>query len=173
MINICQQPKEMCDAYYKRFESMIQTSCQLVGGDHIFQSPVLTICATPGTPTDLEKGTERAKFLAVLMILRADLKRVKALQEDLETSMNLGRDEYPITLVAAYCLLVREEPAPNSVPPTTSSVADKRANTMSFAQVGHATPVPGTDGRTHVWKDTCIHRMLQLPQVLTLCIQLS
>ena len=90
MINIRQQPKETCDAYYKRFESMIQT-CQLTGGEHIFQSPLLITCVTPRAPTELERGAEKGKFLAALMILRADMKRFKALQEELETSMNMGR----------------------------------------------------------------------------------
>jgi hypothetical protein len=148
MINIRQQPKESCDAYYKRIESMIQT-CQLAGGDHIFQSPLLMICTTPGTAsTELERSTEKGKFLAALMILRADMKRFKTLQEELETSMNMSRDEYPTSLVSAFRLLVREEPANNNVPPRTTT-SDDRTNAMSFAQVGNVTPVPGNDGRTH------------------------
>ena len=97
----------------------------------------------------MEKSEERGKLLASLLIMRADVRRFKTLQDELEPSMNMGRDEYPTTLVSAFRLLVREEPVHNIVTTRAITTLEERMTQMSFAQVGENAPTPGNDGRTH------------------------
>ena len=46
--------------------------------------------------------------MAVCYILRSDTDRYGKLLDDLKSSANRGRDEYPVTLTDAFDLLVRE-----------------------------------------------------------------
>ena len=46
--------------------------------------------------------------MAICYILRSDADRYSKLLEDLRSSANRGRDEYPVTLSDAFDLLVRE-----------------------------------------------------------------
>ena len=55
-----------------------------------------------------ERNTAKDKLMAVCFILRSNEGRYKKLLEDLKSSANRGRDEYPETFTSAFDLLVRE-----------------------------------------------------------------
>ena len=58
------------------------------------------------TPTEIKN--EKEHFMVVCLIVRSDEGRYKILLDDLKSSVNRGRDEYPSTLTDAFDLLVRE-----------------------------------------------------------------
>ena len=79
----------------------------MAGGEHILVSETLL-----GKKIEnASKGSineEKEKFMAICYILRSDADRYSKLLEDLRSSANRGRDEYPVTLSDAFDLLVRE-----------------------------------------------------------------
>ena len=101
-----QQPHESNNAYLTRFKSMSRTLA-IAGGEHILVSDEM-LGKNIGTATADEVKDEKERFLAIYFILRSDENRYKKLLEDLKSSGNRGRDEYPTTLTGAFDLLVRE-----------------------------------------------------------------
>jgi len=109
MINLLltkQQPNGLNTAYLTRFKSMART-LTTAGGEHIFVSKDM-LGKDLGVATADEVKDEKEYFLAMCFILRSDKGRYKKLLEDLKSSANRGRDEYPKTLTDAFDLLVRE-----------------------------------------------------------------
>ena len=101
-----QYPNETNDTYLTRFRSMIET-LKLAGGEHILVSEML-LGKKIENASGAEIYEEKEKFMAICYILRSDVDRYGKLLEDLKSSANRGRDEYPITLTDAFDLLVRE-----------------------------------------------------------------
>eukprot|EP00555_Chaetoceros_dichaeta_P015393 CAMPEP_0198275326 /NCGR_PEP_ID=MMETSP1447-20131203/64102_1 /TAXON_ID=420782 /ORGANISM="Chaetoceros dichaeta, Strain CCMP1751" /LENGTH=154 /DNA_ID=CAMNT_0043970089 /DNA_START=87 /DNA_END=552 /DNA_ORIENTATION=+ len=103
-----QGENETNDNYLTRFKSSAKT-LKLAGGDHIFVSKEMLGIYDLGTATKKKKMTEK---IDSFFILRCDgiseRLRYKKLLEDLRSSANRGRDEYPTTLTGAFDLLVRE-----------------------------------------------------------------
>ena len=103
---IKQQPHETNDAYLTRFKSMVGT-LKIAGGEHILVSSVM-LKKKISDATKQEINDEKERFMAIGFILRSDETRFKKLNEELKSSANRGRDEYPVTLTEAFNLLVRE-----------------------------------------------------------------
>ena len=101
-----QQPNESNSAFLTRFKSMAQT-LTIAGGEHILVSTDMLGKDLSGATAD-EIRDEKERFLAMCFILRSDEGRYKNLLNDLKSSANRGRDEYPTTLTDAFDLLVRE-----------------------------------------------------------------
>jgi len=80
---------------------------KIAGGEYILASEQM-MGKDIKTATDKEVQTEKEHFKAICFILRADEGRFKKLLDDLKSSANRGRDEYPTTLTSALDLLVRE-----------------------------------------------------------------
>ena len=85
---------------------MTQT-LSIAGGGHILTSKAM-LGKELKDASDDEIRSEREKFLAMCFVLRSNEVTYKKLLDDLKRSANLGRDEYPETLTAAFDLLVRE-----------------------------------------------------------------
>ena len=96
---------ETNDAYLTRFRSMTET-LKLAGGEHILVSESL-LGKEIKVASKAEISAEKEKFMAVCYILRSDASRYSKLLDDLKSSANRGRDEYPTTLTDAFDLLVR------------------------------------------------------------------
>ena len=110
-----QYQTETNDAYLTRFKSNVET-LKLAGGEHVLVSnDLINKSVTNITDTDIQK--EKEHVLAVAFILRSDEHRYKKLLDDLKSSANRGRDEYPTSLTAAFDLLVRESGEYDSVRP--------------------------------------------------------
>ena len=58
-------------------------------------------------PPKLRSTKKKKKVMAVYYILRSNIDRYGKLLEDLKSSANCGRDEYPVTLTDAFDFLVR------------------------------------------------------------------
>ena len=106
-----QGENETNDDYLTRFKSSTET-LKLAGGEHIFISKEMMGLDDLDTATKTQKDKEKDRFMAACFILRCDgineRSRYKNLLEDLKSSANRGRDEYPTTLTEAFDLLVRE-----------------------------------------------------------------
>ena len=106
-----QGESETNDDYLTRFKSSAET-LNLAGGEHIFVSKEMLKVDDLSSTSKKEKNEEKDRFMAACFILRCDgfgeRSRYKNLLEDLKSSANRGRDEYPTTLTAAFDLLVRE-----------------------------------------------------------------
>ena len=96
---------ESNDAYLIRFKSMVET-LKIAGGEHVLVSPTL-MGKTIDAATDEEIKDEKDHFLAITYVVRSDEGRYKTLLDDLKSSANRGRDEYPKSLTDAFDLLVR------------------------------------------------------------------
>ena len=99
-----QYQNESNNAYLTKFKSNVET-LKLAGGEHVrVSNELINKPATNITDTDRQK--EKEHFLAVAFILRSDENRYKKLLDDLKSSANRGRNEYPTDLTAAFDLLV-------------------------------------------------------------------
>lgn len=109
--NMRQWENETNDDYLTRFKSMVET-LKLAGGEHVLVSKEMMGVDQLSSVTKQQKEKEMERLLAVCFILRSDgtgeRSRYKKLLEDLKSSANRGRDEYPITLTDAFDLLVHE-----------------------------------------------------------------
>ena len=147
---------------------------KIAGGEHVLVSTKLMGKTIHVASTD-EIEAEKEHFLAVCFIVRSDEGRYKSLLDDLKSSANRGQDEYPITLISAFDLLVRESGEYNTVRKYNprnfrgqGNRGGRGRNSFLFAQSGrggqgrggHATCtrtnnnnseeiVPGTDGERH------------------------
>ena len=101
-----QQSYETNDAYLTRFKSMVET-LKIAGGEHILVSKVMLKKELSAASKE-EINAEKERFMAVCYMLKSDDGRYKRLNDDLKSSANRGRDEYPQTLTDAFNLLVRE-----------------------------------------------------------------
>ena len=101
-----QYDNETNAAYLTRFKSMTQT-LSISGGGHILTSKAM-LGKELKDASDDEIRSEREKLLAIYFVLRSNEVTYKKLLDDLKRSANLGRDEYPESLTAAFDLLVRE-----------------------------------------------------------------
>ena len=165
-----QFPDETNDAYLTRFKSMVET-LKIAGGEHLLVSPTL-MGKTIDAATADEINDEKEHFLAICFILRSDETRYKKLLDDLKSSANRGRDEYPRTLTEAFDLLVRESGEYDTVRryrrPTRGRGhrSGRGRESFLFAQAGRGGQnsnitysrtndnnstniVPGTDGVSH------------------------
>ena len=101
-----QQQYESNDGYLTRSKSMVET-LKIAGGEHIFVSKAM-LKKDISMATKAEVNAEREKFMAITFILGSTSNRFKKLCKDLKSAANRGRDEYPVTLMEAFNLLVRE-----------------------------------------------------------------
>ena len=85
---------------------MIET-LNIAGGEHILVSQMM-LKKEISAATKGDISAEKERFMAVCYILKSDDGRYKKLNDDLKSSANRGRDEYPETLTDAFNLLVRE-----------------------------------------------------------------
>ena len=95
-----QYSNETNDTYLTRFKGMTET-LKLAGGDHILVSETL-LGKKIEDATKAEIYAEKQKFMAICFILRSDTDRYGKLLDDLTSSANRGRDEYPVTLTDAF-----------------------------------------------------------------------
>ena len=106
-----QGENETNDDYFTRFKSSTET-LKLAGGEHVFVSKEMLGVDKLSDATKKEIDDEKDRFMATCFILRSDgfseRSRYKKLLDDLKSSANRGRDEYPATLTEAFDLLVRE-----------------------------------------------------------------
>ena len=106
-----QGESETNDDCLTRFKSSTET-LKLAGGEHIFVSKEMLKVDDLSSMTKKERDAEKDRFMAACFILRCDgfgeRSRYKNILEDLKSSANRGRDEYPTTLTDAFDLLVRE-----------------------------------------------------------------
>ena len=79
----------------------------LAGGENVLVSEPL-LGKEIKVASEAEISAEKEKCMAVCYILRSNADRYSKLLEDLKSSTNRGRDEYPVTLTDAFDLLVRE-----------------------------------------------------------------
>jgi hypothetical protein len=173
-----QYDNETNDDYLTRFKSMVETLI-LAGGEHILVSKELIGKDDLSLATKEELNEEKQKFMATCFILRSDETRYKKLLDDLKSSANRGRDEYPTTLTNAFDLLVRESGEYNTMRGSSSRFRPRRRrggprggrgrNSFLFTQQGRGNRgnreerptfsrtngdnseeiVAGTDGETH------------------------
>ena len=73
-----------------------------------------------GTATIDEINEEKEKFMAICFILRSEQHRLKKLLDNLKSSANHGKDEYPGTVTEAFDLLVRESGEYDGLAPSTN-----------------------------------------------------
>ena len=106
-INMKQWENKTNDDYLTRFKSMVET-LKLAGGEHILVSKEMIGKYDLSSATREEINEEKQKFMVACFILRSDDARYKKILDDLKSSANRGRDEYPTTLTNAFDLLVRE-----------------------------------------------------------------
>ena len=114
------QPDGMSnDDYYHHFKSMVRVITQFAGEDAIGYLPTLrqneleAICKANGTTTssattDEKKEaatTARNKFCAALMLSGANIKKYRALKNELSNSFALGNNNYPDTMEGVLDLL--------------------------------------------------------------------
>ena len=163
-----QYPNETNDTYLTRFRSMTET-LKLAGGEHILVSETL-MGKKIEDATKAEIHAEKEKFMAVCYVLRSDTDRYGKLLDDLKSSANRGRDEYPISLTDAFDLLVRESGEFDTTQPyrrhNSRGGRGGRGRNFMFAQRGGRGPdreytfsrtngdssrevVPGSDSITH------------------------
>ena len=102
--NVRQTQSESNDSFRKRIDSGALT-LMLAGGTSALCSLELMNVTDPKAPTQDEVLAEIEKVKAIMMILRADPNRYASLQESLFDDVYKGRDEFPITVTAAYDLL--------------------------------------------------------------------
>ena len=102
--NVRQTQSESNDSFRKRVESEALT-LMLAGGTNALCSLELMKASNPKAPTQDEVLTEIEKVKAIMMILKADPNRYGSLQESLFDDVYKGRDEFPVTVTAAYDLL--------------------------------------------------------------------
>ena len=146
---------------------------KIAGGEHLLVSDTL-LGKDLNKASKLEISEEKEKFMAICYILRSDENRYKKLLDDLRSSANRGRDEYPITLTDAFNLLVRESGEYDSVRKSNPRFQGRGGRfgggrgrqSYMFAQRGgrgqgeeytftrvnensSSEVVPGTDGVTH------------------------
>ena len=131
---------ESNDKFLTRFKSNVQT-VELAGGRQ-YLVPIKWIGEFH---TNTEFEDEREKFLAMLFLCRCDLKRYSGVMERLQQQMNLGIDQYPVTIALTFDLLVRES---GSIVPSNSNYRSNdgysRKRAMSkfmFLQVKHGCKV--------------------------------
>jgi len=110
-----QYHQETNDAYLTQFKSNVE-NLKLTRGEHILVSNEL-IDKPMVDISDTDKQKEKEHFEAVAFILRSDENRYKKLLDDLKSSSNRGREEYPTNLTPAFDLLVRESGEYDSVRP--------------------------------------------------------
>ena len=163
-----QYSDESNDAYLTRFKSIVET-LKIAGGEHVLVSPKL-MGKTIDMASPSEINAEKEHFLAICFIVRSDEGRYKKLLDDLKSSANRGRDEYPNTLTAAFDLLVRESGEYDTVKRQNNRFYRGRGgrggrgrDSFMFAQSGRGGQgtqtrtndnnsteiVPGTDGATY------------------------
>ena len=102
--NVRQGQSESNDSFRKRIDSAALT-LMLAGGTNALCSFDLIEALDPMAPTHDEIEKEIEKIKAIMMILRADGNRYLGLQESLFDDVYKGRDEFPVTVTAAYDLL--------------------------------------------------------------------
>ena len=105
VINMKQWENETNDDYLTRFKSMIET-LNLIGGEYILVNKEMIDKDDLSLATRGEWNEEKQKFMATYFNLRSNGARYKELIDDLKSSANRGRDEYPTTLTNAFDLLV-------------------------------------------------------------------
>ena len=117
--NMRQKPEESTDAYFKRYNSLLQT-LEFAGGSHIFYSDDLVdkdiqVGENPNrNPTKKEKEACEERVKAMCLMQRSDPNRFAPLLEELKNSSFLGKDDYPKTAAEAYALLLRRaSPVPS------------------------------------------------------------
>jgi len=99
-----QYNNETNDARLTRFKSTVYTLI-IAGGKYILVSELMMGCKFEDANKEEEnKEIDRSK--AVWYVLRSDKTRYKKLLNDLKSSANRGRDDYPKTLTSAFDLLV-------------------------------------------------------------------
>ena len=96
---------ELNNSYFTRFKSNVQ-NLELVGGANFFFSDKHGIYSGEAL-NEIEKEQAKEKFLAMCFIKRSDPGRYKVLLDQLQQSLYLGRNEYPIKLVNMYNTLIQ------------------------------------------------------------------
>ena len=151
---IRQGATESNDSFRKRIDSSALT-LSLSGGNHMLWSPELIRPAdSSGIPTDIEVDKEMATFKAMVMILRADAGRFSELQATLFEGVYKGRDEFPITVTAAYDLL---QHISGDITSYTTPLRNGRSRfrrnrrlaNFTFTQTSDPKVVPGNDSRVY------------------------
>ena len=103
LLTMRQGETEANDKFLTHFKSNVQT-VELAGGKQ-YLVPLKWIGEFH---TKTEFDNERERFLAMLLLCRCDLKRYSGVLERLQHQMNLGIDQYPMTVALTFDLLVRE-----------------------------------------------------------------
>ena len=103
LLTMRQGDTEANDKFLTRFKSNIQT-VELAGGEQ-YLAPLKWIGEFH---TKNEFASEKERFMAMLFLGRCDLQRYSGVLERLQQQMNLGLDQYPVTVALAFDLLVRE-----------------------------------------------------------------
>ena len=97
---------------------------KITGGEYILASEK-RMGKDIKTATDKEAQKEKQYFKTICFILREDEGRYKTLLDDLKSSANCGRNEYPTTLILAFDLLVREPDEYDQIIPITDSTTEE------------------------------------------------
>ena len=136
---------EANDKFLNRFKSNVQT-VELAGGqDFLVPMKWLDLYSS-----QQEKNEEKEKFMAMLFLSRSDTKRYGEVQNSLQKQMNLGIDQYPVTVALTFDLLVRESGAFQQQQQhyRTSGQYNRRRpfNRVMFLQVKEGCKVVKNDG---------------------------
>ena len=155
---ISQGPNESNDSFRKRIDSAALT-LSLAGGDHMLWSPALIKMKMPDQgPSDKEIESDTDTFKAMVMILRADSNRYSSLQKTLFEGVYKGRDEFPVTVTAAYDLLQHfsSDITSYSKPIRGGRFRFRRGrklanhnSNLTFTQSATKETVPGNDSRVY------------------------
>jgi len=107
MLNMRQRIDESNQAYLRRFQENVAT-LELSKGKHVFYTKSDSGKEYETTTAD-ERKSSREKYLAVRFIRRACISRYGNRIEDYEERDAKGIDEYPVTLVGAFNVLISWE----------------------------------------------------------------
>ena len=146
---IKQGTSESNDSYRKRVDATSLT-LSLVGGSHFLCSPELIETADPRNPTETEILGEIEKLKAMVCVLRADESRYTKLQDSLMDGVYKGRDEFPVTVTAAYDLLQHNSgDTPNDTNKRLGRFRFRRRNNFTLTQTTKLGCTPGRDGKVY------------------------
>ena len=94
----------------------MMSTLKIAGGDHIFVSKEMLNKELKDSTAD-EINEERDHFKATCFIIMSNGSTYKKLLDDLKSSSNRGRDEYPRALTDVFDLLVKESGQYDTVRP--------------------------------------------------------
>eukprot|EP00957_Ditylum_brightwellii_P168803 12848159-Ditylum_brightwellii.AAC.1 len=140
------KPGKSLDAFQKQFRSAVQT-LELAGGIKVFLPMLKTIGVLKYTEADAI--SDEAKVDVKKKVIKQARDKAWKEQVMIDEASELGRDEFPITLTAAFDMLVIKEHQVIEAHQQSNQYCDGQ-NGVSFVQGGgngNGTGHSGQDGR--------------------------